>query len=161
MRTRHICPTPETEEEPMNDPTPDELSEEVRDARALIIEAMEFSFTEFGWGKPGKDELDRMAIDTDFTNDLRNLLIDFQDDDFDLARWLTTTDSTRYLELRRAYEILKWMATPDSYMTDELSKLYMENSLCPIHRVDWAICFDDEDPSCAQVRAIFPDGHDT
>ena len=34
-------------------------------------------------------------------------------------------------------------------------------SLCPIHLVDWAICFDDQPDDCSQVRAIFPDNHDT
>jgi hypothetical protein len=33
-------------------------------------------------------------------------------------------------------------------------------SLCPIHNVDYAACFDDDDPTCAQVRLIHP-GHDT
>jgi hypothetical protein len=33
-------------------------------------------------------------------------------------------------------------------------------SLCPLHLCDYAICFDDEDPECAQIREIHP-GHDT
>lgn len=44
---------------------------------------------------------------------------------------------------------------------DILSNLAMSHSLCPIHFVDWAICFDDEDPECDQVRFVFPKGHDT
>jgi len=34
-------------------------------------------------------------------------------------------------------------------------------SLCPIHLVDWAICFDDQPDDCSQVRFIYPDNHDT
>lgn len=45
--------------------------------------------------------------------------------------------------------------------TDEITRLCIADSLCPIHKVDWAICFDDEDEECSQVRAIFPHSHDT
>lgn len=40
------------------------------------------------------------------------------------------------------------------------SMLLLEYSLCPMHRIDYAICFDDDDPDCAQIRALFP-SHDT
>jgi hypothetical protein len=49
----------------------------------------------------------------------------------------------------------------DTASRDEVSELAMSLSLCPIHFVDWAICFDDEDPECDQIRLIFPIGHDT
>jgi hypothetical protein len=38
--------------------------------------------------------------------------------------------------------------------------LLLAHSLCPLHRIDYAICFDDEAPECAPIRAIHPD-HDT
>lgn len=38
--------------------------------------------------------------------------------------------------------------------------LLLAHSLCPLHRIDYAICFDDEDPECEAIRAIHPD-HDT
>ena len=41
-----------------------------------------------------------------------------------------------------------------------LSELCLGESLCPMHRVDYAICFDDDDPECAAIRAVFP-AHDT
>ena len=44
---------------------------------------------------------------------------------------------------------------------DTITELAMLQSLCPIHFVDWAICFDDEPEDCSQVRAIFPNSHDT
>jgi hypothetical protein len=44
---------------------------------------------------------------------------------------------------------------------DLVSEMAMSLSLCPVHFIDWAICFDDEDPECGQVRAIFPQSHDT
>jgi hypothetical protein len=47
------------------------------------------------------------------------------------------------------------------WLRDEISQIAMELSLCPMHFCDWAACFDDEDDDCAQIRAIFPHGHDT
>lgn len=47
------------------------------------------------------------------------------------------------------------------FYRDAISELAMGLSLCPMHFVDWAICFDDADPSCAQIRECFPYSHDT
>jgi hypothetical protein len=41
-----------------------------------------------------------------------------------------------------------------------LSDLLLSYSLCPMHHTDYAICFDDENPECATIRAYFP-SHDT
>lgn len=46
------------------------------------------------------------------------------------------------------------------YQTQRLSMLYLDNSLCPMHHYDYAICFDDDDTDCATIRDYFPD-HDT
>ncbi len=48
----------------------------------------------------------------------------------------------------------------DPYSREAMTELLLSHSLCPIHRIDYAICFDDEDPECSQVRAIHP-AHDT
>lgn len=45
---------------------------------------------------------------------------------------------------------------PKSSMIQYRSILCLENSICPIHRCDYAICFDDDDDECAQLRAAFP-----
>lgn len=133
---------------------------------ADVEEAMKFDFP--GWGKPGgRAELDRLCLDGDFYGDLRDLLIEFRDPDFDIARFLMDADSDRLTDLRRAHAVLVALAAehpelPGFYPgIDDLSKLAMEHSLCPIHFIDWAICFDDELEDCAQVRAIFPNHHDT
>lgn len=47
------------------------------------------------------------------------------------------------------------------FLRDELSEIAMELSLCPMHFIDWAACFDDERDECAAIRAIFPYSHDT
>lgn len=44
---------------------------------------------------------------------------------------------------------------------DRLTEYCRRLSLCPIHFVDWAICFDDQPADCSQVRAIYPTSHDT
>lgn len=46
------------------------------------------------------------------------------------------------------------------YNTDDMTKLLLDNSLCPMHAIDYAICFDDDEPDCAAIRAIHP-SHDT
>lgn len=60
--------------------------------------------------------------------------------------------------LRPLYDILR-----ESFFalsTQSLSILRLDYSLCPMHSCDYAICFDDDDPECAQIRACFPN-HDT
>lgn len=47
------------------------------------------------------------------------------------------------------------------FSRDEYSEFAMGMSLCPLHFLDWAICFDDENPECSQIREVFPVGHDT
>ena len=43
---------------------------------------------------------------------------------------------------------------------DERSALALALSLCPLHMIDYAICFDDDDAECAAIRSCFP-SHDT
>lgn len=55
---------------------------------------------------------------------------------------------------------------PNTYIIDPiphrelLTELALGLSLCPVHLRDYAICFDDEEPSCRKVRAIHPQ-HDS
>jgi hypothetical protein len=48
----------------------------------------------------------------------------------------------------------------DEYQRDYFSMLRLDYSLCPMHGGDYAACFDDENPECDQIRAMFP-AHDT
>ena len=54
------------------------------------------------------------------------------------------------------------LATIDAYpySREYLTKLLLDNSLCPLHCIDYAICFDDDDDECLAIRMIHPD-HDT
>jgi hypothetical protein len=156
--------------------------------KADLDKAMTFDFAGYGWSPPKAHDLDRLAIDDDFVSDVRGLLIDLANAfdashweswggatdapvNFDLAAWLTEQQryinwsarewpnsarpTMRFQDLRRAHDVIC------SLTRDDLSNLLMSHSLCPIHAVDWAICFDDEPEDCAQVRAIFPISHDT
>jgi hypothetical protein len=40
-----------------------------------------------------------------------------------------------------------------------VTQLALELSLCPLHFIDYAICFDDEDEECKAIRQIHP-SHD-
>lgn len=48
----------------------------------------------------------------------------------------------------------------NQHFTEQITELALMHSLCPLHRIDYAICFDDDDAECAQIRAIHP-SHDT
>jgi len=41
-----------------------------------------------------------------------------------------------------------------------LTALRLAYSLCPLHAIDYAICFDDDDVECAGIRIVHP-GHDS
>ena len=68
-----------------------------------------------------------------------------------LRNWMVDNDSSEVLEYASD------MGVPRETVTEAAMSL----SLCPIHFIDWAICFDDRRPDCSQVRVIFPNSHDT
>lgn len=43
---------------------------------------------------------------------------------------------------------------------ESLTALALSLSLCPLHLIDYAICFDDDDDACRAIRIIHP-SHDT
>jgi hypothetical protein len=48
----------------------------------------------------------------------------------------------------------------NEYARESLTEIALSLSLCPLHFIDYAICFDDNDAECAQIRMIHP-SHDT
>lgn len=48
----------------------------------------------------------------------------------------------------------------DALDTESTTDMLLAFSLCPMHRIDYAICFDDETDECATIRIIHP-SHDT
>jgi len=91
------------------------------------------------------DRITALTIDCDAANDIRSLLIDIDDDDM---QSLNAADRTAAIALIESLD------------RDTLTELLLDHSLCPLHAIDYAICFDDDDPTCAQIRAIHP-SHDT
>lgn len=57
-----------------------------------------------------------------------------------------------------------WQDVNDLYVNkwakEEFTTLALSLSLCPMHLLDYAICFDDDTPECAAIRIIHP-SHDT
>lgn len=76
---------------------------------------------------------------------LRSLLIDIDESHPDLI-------DTPYASILRD--------CINSLSTHALSMLRLDESLCPLHAIDYAICFDDDTADCATIRACFPN-HDT
>ena len=58
----------------------------------------------------------------------------------------------------------KWLETPRQYPRLTLDTLAfaiaMDILINPVHHIDYAACFDDQDPECALIREYFP-SHDT
>ena len=50
--------------------------------------------------------------------------------------------------------------TLDKLNREDLTELLLDLSLCPLHQIDYAICFDELTPECAAIRMIHP-SHDT
>lgn len=88
---------------------------------------------------------------------LRDIMTDFDRDTYTPADDdpYRITDAL-YAALRDAYDTLA--ASP--YHRDDITKLALDNSLCPLHFTDYAICFDDDDDECAAIRIIHT-AHDT
>ena len=74
-------------------------------------------------------------------------------DEYDIA-------PDHFYALRTALHALLDAARDSDYYRTALSLRALDHSLCPMHMIDYAICFDDNDPTCALIRAIFP-SHDT
>jgi hypothetical protein len=111
---------------------------------------------------PAKPAYDRIMLLTDASRDdrsfdaacyFRELLIDPDDDEPDTADNYDNLHPSDIAELRRLLPI----ASTDREL---LTTMLLDASLCPLHRIDYAICFDDDDAECAAIRTIHP-SHDT
>lgn len=107
-------------------------------------------------------------------NDAINALID-DDDAIDFAtRSLLIADASlddaiddamRYDDRFRSIDRIRTALTLinaliDAADAESLTRMRLDRSICPMHAIDYAICFDDDDDACAAIRAIHPD-HDT
>ena len=90
------------------------------------------------------DDLASLAIRDAMINDLDDSDLRALSADYDISAHLLRPILNAILSLSR----------------DDLSTLRLSFSLCPLHNIDYAICFDDDNPNCQIIRAIFP-SHDT
>jgi hypothetical protein len=100
----------------------------------------------------------RTCLHSDSSTALRDLLIDrnYSPDHSNDNPLLNDPDYPIYDFIRAMLALID--IAP--YQTDRMTALLLDNSLCPMHAIDYAICFDDDEPDCAAIRAIHP-SHDT
>ena len=110
---------------------------------------IDFPFTEY-------DQIDMTAF---LANDQFNAELDRIDADDDRnATLMPRTFRPATSTSRRANEQMLQILI--NLSRDEISELRLAQSLCPLHAIDYAICFDDDDAECASIRIAFP-SHDT
>lgn len=109
------------------------------------------------------DRIDELIADDDLRFILRDALISRCNDerydadsiDADMIEH-APLNATNFAAMMLALNSL----IDDEYARDELTELLLSYSLCPLHAIDYAICFDDDDAECAPIRIIHP-SHDT
>jgi len=106
----------------------------------------------------------RNAIDTIMASLTEGQVIDaWQDIREMIVEDAGPLDGLEFLTIEQATEVwqlLQAMKNEPYEGREDYTSICLSLSLCPIHEHDYAICFDDEYPECAQVRVIHP-GHDT
>lgn len=109
------------------------------------------------------------ALDADAFSALRTMMIDIDTRDMTFFPDATTLDALRAdyptadidairTDLAALIELAR--RPYDESARQSLSMIALDQSLCPLHMIDYAICFDDDDPDCAAIRSCFPN-HDT
>lgn len=128
--------------------------------------------TEFDWNRiePARvlvSMLDtKWAADDEWNLNARMTLIQveigFDPSDFDLDQSQGMSyQQTMLADLEALHGAFKTLLEGREVGYDEtITFLALEFSLCPLHFVDYAICFDNEDEECAPIRAVHP-CHDT
>lgn len=63
-------------------------------------------------------------------------------------------------QVARALQTMLDAARYSPWHREEITDIALGHSLCPLHFVDYAICFDDDEESCRSIRIVHP-SHDT
>ena len=111
---------------------------------------------------------DLLMIDFEFPNDYEPPINDQTALDAELASITANYDASAEsfpnafkplndYERADLREMLDYLMTLDR---QSISLMRLDDSLCPMHACDYAICFDDDDAECAAIRTCFP-SHDT
>src|SRR6478752_1136209 len=96
----------------------------------------------------------RLCLHTLASSALRDLLIDRN---YSPASDMRPTDPFPLDAPLFIYDFLRHclsLIDADEYSTERMTAMLLDNSLCPMHAIDYAICFDDDDPDCAAIRTI-------
>lgn len=111
-----------------------------------------------------KNALDNDNAAHDLSAALRMILIELaSNDECDLQYLTTLTDleipdiktTTALIALAHALRDL-YEKRDDMTRREFLTELALQQSLCPMHFIDYAICFDNDDEQCAAIRMIHP-----
>jgi hypothetical protein len=100
------------------------------------------------------DAFDALLDDSDSAMIIRALMIDLDESNDELLA---------LAELPISIPNIDDLRTTTHELHDDrdlLTHAALALSLCPLHLIDYAICFDDDDPDCLQIRIIHP-SHDT
>lgn len=151
-------------------------------ADLALRHALDFDFQGAQWAVPGnstpaqlKEALERIEAELHADGDFRDMLLCFRDcsiehiltellDDYFRQQPMTDwycRDKPKLLDLHHCYILLNYFDDPKNYCQEIITEAAMRHSLCPMHLIDWAICFDDADDECSAIRAIYPHSHDT
>lgn len=105
--------------------------------------------------------IDLLPNDNDRFDDLDHIIDNALDDALELDAFSTLNRPRLRTQLRMIADLIIHArdAEYDIYR-DELTAMLLADSLCPMHAIDYAICFDDDDDECAAIRLIHP-SHDT
>ena len=91
---------------------------------------------------------------------LRDLIFEAADyDALDIAYYKTAYpefETTIEPTAKRLAELLDTIYG-DTFAKQFTTLLALEYSICPVHIVDYIMCFQDNEPGCDQIREYFPD----
>jgi len=81
--------------------------------------------------------------------------------DYYMKEFKDHTSFLRYIPVIREHLHFAYISLlADHYSIDFISRLCLDNSVCPVHHDDYAACFDDDLDECRTIRQYFPN-HDT
>jgi hypothetical protein len=111
------------------------------------------------------DAIDALLDDESAAMLIRALMIDIDTPFSDLDDMLADMHDAPYTDdalndLRNTIIDLQRESRDPRTARETLTDLALRLSLCPLHMIDYAICFDDDDAECAAIRTIHP-SHDT
>ncbi len=92
------------------------------------------------------------------------IMIDELPSETEAQAYYTESPTIEFYQVDLDFFMSLWQSVRTLYenpwVREDFTRLALEQSLCPLHLVDYAICFDDDDQECAAIRIVHP-SHDT